>query len=190
MIICVARINVVETSHCSQKWPSRAPFYRTVSRSDRQYTGRHSSHRCDMLRSTVKQSGQPGGCVAWEGSHSEHTSIRLKGAKSQSSQRSEFSHLKRISSRFSRISATTRPSPTAVMVQPCALQRISNHKLGCARDSSTPLLRHAAAVVCVATALQCRPRVRLVTRAQPSVPNMHEWSNIARSHKTKTSVPV
>lgn len=131
----------VETSHCSQKWPSRAPFYRTVSRSDRQYTGRHSSHRCDMLRSTVKQSGQPGGCVTWEGSHSEHASNRLKGAKSQSSHRSEFSHLKRISSRCSRISATTRPSPTAVMVQSRALPRISNHRLGYARDSSTP---HAA----------------------------------------------
>jgi hypothetical protein len=166
-----------------------------------------------MIHSTAKQSRQLDGRVTWNGSHSKHTGIRLKGVKSQSSQKStdhiskeQVSLLKQISSRISRISATKRGSSTAVLVQPCALlKRISNRWLGCTRDSPhvrnlrvvicvrnhrSYIFQNAAAVACAVTQLRCRLNVALVTKAQPSVPNTHEWSSFERSYKTKTTVPV
>ena len=244
--------HVVETSHCSQKRPSRSPWHKWCTSHQLLQSEQHCNSETALLQECVaKRPAVHTLSLApplWHASLNRHTERTVRrshcmngepfwahkhwpqGSEESIIPKEWIRHLKRISSRFSRISATTRRSPDisclllttctylytylltcsiscgfttpfgsteheinwielkwTVAVQPRALPRISNRRLWCARESSTPLVRHAAAVARAATPLRCRPLVRLVTTAQPCVPNMHEWINIARSYKTKNS---
>jgi hypothetical protein len=57
-------------------------------------------------------------------------------------------------------------------------------------EAVAQLVQDAAAFTHAVTPLYCWHLGTLHATAQQSVPYMHRWSNIARSHKTKTVVPV